>query len=169
MNLLTEPYVSEREKTCCFTGHRAIPSEHLDILIRALDETIRTLYEKGVTEFRAGGALGFDTIAALRVLWQKQQGLDVHLHLLLPCRSQADRWPPEARLDYNFILSRADTVYYVSEAYTPSCMHTRNRALVDGSAYCVSYLLQNKGGTAYTVSYALKNGLSLINLGERFL
>ena len=154
---------------CCFTGHRAVPTEHASRLYSLLDETILSLAEDGVTTFRAGGAMGFDTLAALRVLYLKSQGHPLRLELILPCKNQTDRWPREAVLDYNFILSRADSVTYISETYDPHCMLARDRALVDGSSHCISYLTKNRGGTAYTVAYALKNKLTLINLGERFL
>jgi len=154
---------------CCFTGHRSIPTVHMSRLYALLDKEILTLYNKGVRTFRAGGAIGFDTIAALRVLFLKSQGYEISLELILPCRDQTSRWPKSAVLDYNFILSRADKVSYVSDTYNRYCMLQRDRALVDGSGYCISYLTENRGGTAYTVSYALKKGLVLINLGEAFL
>ena len=112
--------------------------------------------------------MGFDTLAALRVLFLKSRGYDLSLELILPCRDQTNRRPSSAVLDYNFILSRADSVSYVTESYNSFCMLARDRTLVDGSGYCISYLTQNRGGTAYTVSYALKNKLELINLGEHF-
>lgn len=154
---------------CCFTGHRTIPAQHMSRLYPLLDKEILSLYNKGVRIFRAGGAMGFDTIAALRVLYLKSQGYELTLELILPCRDQTSRWPPSAVLDYNFILSRADSVRYVTEAYNRYCMLQRDRALVDGSGYCISYLTENRGGTAYTVAYALKNGLTLVNLGNFFL
>ena len=158
------------EKICCFTGHRYIQPDHMERLYNLLDETIQSLYrEEGVRIFRAGGAMGFDTVAALRVLYMKSKGLDIQLELVLPCKNQTERWPRAAILDYEFILHRADTVRYIAEQYHRFCMLDRDRALVEGSQFCVSYLLENRGGTAYTVSYALKRGLSLVNLGERFL
>lgn len=154
---------------CCFTGHRVIPSAHMVPLYEALDETLLSLFQKGVRIFRAGGAIGFDTLAALRVLRLKSIGYDIRLELILPCRDQTEGWPRAAVRDYEFISHHADSISYVSESYTPTCMHDRNRALVDGSDYCISYCTANRGGTAYTVAYALKNKLSLINLGELFL
>jgi uncharacterized phage-like protein YoqJ len=146
-----------------------IPSAHMIPLYEALDENLLSLFEKGVRTFRAGGAMGFDTLAALRVLRLKACGYDVHLELILPCRDQTAHWPRAAVRDYDFISRHADSVSYVSESYTPSCMHDRNRALVDGSEYCIAYCTANRGGTAYTVAYALKSKVSLINLGELFL
>ena len=161
--------MNDPKTICCFTGHRAVPPAHMSHLYELLDREILTLYKKGVRTFRAGGAMGFDTIAALRVLYLKAQGYDLSLDLMLPCRNQTSRWPRSAILDYEFILSRADSVTYVSEEYNRFCMLKRDRALVDGSGYCIAYLTENRGGTAYTVSYALKNSVALINLGESFL
>ena len=43
-------------------------------------------------------------------------------------------------------------------------MHERNRALVNGSDFCLTYLADDFGGTAYTVNYAKKNDIDVINL-----
>lgn len=75
----------EREKTCCFTGHRCIPNESLDSLKRQLKREIEKLIQQGVIYFGAGGALGFDTLAAEAVLELKQQYPFIKLILVLPC------------------------------------------------------------------------------------
>ena len=57
-----------KEKTCCFTGHREIaPSEFAKIKGR-IREKIEALIEQGVIYYGAGGARGFDTLAAEAVL-----------------------------------------------------------------------------------------------------
>lgn len=61
-----------REKTCCFTGHRDIPRAVYSSLSRELDAVVRALIGKGVRFFGAGGALGFDTLAAETVLRLRQ-------------------------------------------------------------------------------------------------
>ena len=60
--------MNQREKTCCFTGHRKIPISQYESITRKLTETITALAERGVIYFGAGGALGFDTLAAQTVL-----------------------------------------------------------------------------------------------------
>ena len=52
-------------KICCFTGHRDIEPQHLHELLCLLKEEIARLAEEGVTVFRNGGAIGFDTVSAL--------------------------------------------------------------------------------------------------------
>ena len=57
-----------REETCCFTGHRKIPEEEREQLARRLEATVEELIRAGVRYFVAGGALGFDTLAAQTIL-----------------------------------------------------------------------------------------------------
>ena len=57
-------------------------------LPRLLVRAITILYGKGVREFRAGGARGFDTLAALTILEFKENHPDVRLVLMLPCKHQ---------------------------------------------------------------------------------
>ena len=153
-------------KICCFTGHRTVAPETATALSHALDRHLSRLAADGYTEFRAGGARGFDTIAALRVLALKERFPNVRLHLILPCRDQTKFWRTGEKALFDDILAKADAVSYVTDVYTPSCMYTRNRALVDGSDLCIAYLTENRGGTLYTCTYALKHRVELLNLAE---
>ena len=153
-------------KICCFTGHRTIKSGSRAPLVPLLDATLERLYKEGYREFRAGGARGFDTLAALRVIAMKKRHPDCVLSLILPCRDQAKGWGVGERAVWQELIDNADRVTFLYDTYTPECMHARNRALVDGSDLCVAYLTENRGGTLYTCSYALKNGVELLNLAE---
>lgn len=153
-----------KEKTCCFTGHRKIPSESLPAISRKLKETLIFYIENGYRYFGTGGALGFDTLAAQTVLLLKQRYPRIKLILVLPCKDQAKRWSAQEIEEYERIKSSADKVVYTSEHYYSGCMHKRNRHLVDHSSLCVCYLTEKTGGTAYTVEYAAKNNLTVINV-----
>lgn len=155
--------------TVCFTGHRDLGGEaELAHLRAALKAEVARLAKEGATVFRAGGALGFDTEAALAVLRQRKETPEIRLELLLPCRNQAQKWSAEQISLYEKILAHADACTYVSEKYYRGVMHVRNRALVDGSDACVAFLREGaSGGTAYTVDYAKKHGVPVINLAER--
>ena len=153
-------------RACCFTGHRILPRGDVSALIHAIDRHIKELIADGVCEFRTGGALGFDTLAALRVLTLREQYPECRLSLILPCRDQSERWREGDRALYEDILSKADEVRYVAERYTPDCMNARNRALVDGSDVCLAYLTHTSGGTRNTYLYALREGLTVINLAK---
>lgn len=153
-------------KICCFTGHRDIPPEQFQRIAGRLEETVRELTGQGVDGFWAGGALGFDTLAARTVLRLREEYPHIKLFLALPCLSQTRGWKCGQVQTYEAIKESADEVVYVSREYTRGCMHQRNRYLVDHSGVCVCYLTKDTGGTAYTVEYARKKGLSVINLGK---
>ncbi len=155
-----------RDKTCCFTGHRELPEKgKADIILRTTD-AVMELISEGYYRFCAGGALGFDTIAALTVLLLKDLYQQVELHLILPCKDQARGWPPMNQALYLHTLSLADSVTFVSERYTRGCMHRRNRQLVDSSSACICFLTRPTGGTAYTVRYAQSQGLRIIPVAQ---
>ena len=60
-----------RAKTCCFTGHRSLSGEEkLKAAVR-LREIIAEQIKAGVVFYGAGGARGFDTLAAQTVLDMK--------------------------------------------------------------------------------------------------
>ncbi len=152
--------------TVCFTGHREINTRIRAALAKTLKKEIEKLIARGADCFRAGGALGFDTLAALTVLSLKKRHPHIRLELVLPCPTQADLWPREDREIYQKILSRADAVSYVSSFYYNGVLLRRNDRLVEGSDICVAYLTSSHGGTAYTYVQALQKGLEIINTAE---
>ena len=154
-------------KTVCFTGHRQIPDGEYDRLWELLGRAIEEQIERGATHFRTGGALGFDTMAALCVLLLKKRYPQIKLELILPCPSQTAGWKQDDIFLYEQILAQADAHRYVSQTYYRGVLQMRNRALVDGADVCIAYLCHSHGGgTAYTAALALKNGLEWINLAE---
>lgn len=116
--------------------------------------------------FGAGGALGFDTLAAQCVLSLRKRYSHIKLILVLPCTTQTKGWSKDDIAVYEEIKSQADKVVYTSHDYFRGCMHKRNRHLVDNSSACISYLTENKGGTFYTVNYAKSKGVEVINIAE---
>lgn len=155
-----------REQTCCFTGHRYIPAEALPGLSLALEQTLHLLIAEGIQYFDAGGALGFDTLAAETVLRLRTQYPHIQLILILPCQNQTSKWKSADVARYDAIKAQADKVVYTGEWYTPGCMHRRNRHMVDDSGVCVAYCTRSTGGSAYTVNYAKRQGLRIIMLGQ---
>lgn len=162
---MTETQLDAIQRSCCFTGHRIIAAERADLQVRLKRAICQLIEESGIVNFIAGGALGFDTLAAETVLSLKQSYPKIKLLLALPCPEQTYRWKQEDKARYDRILAACDKYVYLSEHYTPTCMHDRNRFLVDHSSICIAYLENGaKGGTAYTVAYAKKQGVPCINL-----
>ena len=138
-----------RAKSCCFTGHRSLNgAEKLKVAVR-LRKVIKELVKQGIVFYGAGGALGFDTLAAQTILDMKKEYPQLRLILVLPCEDQTRGWRSEDIAVYEDIKRRSDKVVYVSREYTPNCMHRRNRHLVDHSGTCICYLTRDSGGTAY--------------------
>lgn len=151
-------------QTCCFTGHRHIPPEERAEIAGRLERVITGLYQRGVRYYGAGGALGFDTLAARTVIRLRERRQDMKLILVLPCLMQTRGWPAGDVEEYERIKAQADKVVYTSQEYTKGCMFKRNRHLVDNSGVCICYLTRDSGGTAYTVHYAKEQGVEVINI-----
>lgn len=152
-------------KICCFTGHRKIKTMSVSEISAKLEKVLIELIEvENFTDFRAGGAVGFDSIAALTVLKLKERYPHIKLHLILPCADQDYRFSPLEKQIYRYTKARADSVQILQKHYTSGIMHVRNRALVDGTDLCIAFLEKLEGGTYYTVNYARKNKVKTINL-----
>jgi len=156
-----------KDRTCCFTGHRHLPENQRSDIVARLDGIVVSLIHSGYCYFGIGGALGFDTLCSKTILRLRQSYPQIKLILVLPCVSQADKWPPADAATYQEIMGHADKVVYISQEYTRDCMFKRNRHLVDHSSVCICYLEKMTGGTAYTVEYAKKRGLRIFNLANR--
>lgn len=151
-------------KTVCFTGHRHIPAEVMERLPALLREAISDLCNRGATTFRAGGAIGFDTLAALTVLDMKKLFPKIRLELILPCGNQTEHWDEESVRIYRYILAHADDARFLFDRYMEGCMQERDRRLALGADVCLAFCACSHGGTAFTCAQAMKNGAELVNL-----
>ena len=80
--------IDMESRTACFTGHRELPTDDLPEISKRLEDTLLTLIEQGYCYFGAGGALGFDTLAAQAVLRLRERYPQIRLILVLPCLDQ---------------------------------------------------------------------------------
>ena len=158
---------------CAFTGHRptrfkfGYDEEYPDCikLKLILLQQISALIDNGVTTFLTGMALGTDQYAAEIVLGLKSQLPQIKLYCILPCETQANKWSVEQRERYFNILEQADEVIYVSHQYTDTCMHDRNRYMVDHANIILAvYDGQPRSGTAHCVNYARKQRRRIIRI-----
>ena len=156
----------DKSKTCCFTGHRKLPRERIEQIMKSLDREVERLIGQGVKNFISGGALGFDQMAASLIVAKKEMGQDICLIFVLPCKNQDKFWNEAQKGLYHDLLAEADELIYVSEEYSSNCMIKRNRYMVDRSAYCLCALLYPYSGTGQTVRYAQMRGLKIINVAE---
>ncbi|MDR0818878.1 MAG: DUF1273 domain-containing protein [Oscillospiraceae bacterium] len=157
--------MTAREHTACFSGHRDVPAEVIPVLREALEKQILFLLGKGVTTFLAGGARGFDALAAAVVLNLRKLNPQMKLILVLPCPDQGRKWVELERELHDEIKRKADGVITLFDEYHEGCMQTRNRYMVDNSIVCIAYLTRRAGGGTYhTVRYCKKQGVMVVNL-----
>lgn len=153
-----------RAITCCFTGHRAVPEAHALAVRVNLARAVGELYKRGYRRFIAGGAIGFDTMAADVVLGYRRHYPDISLILMLPCADQDAKWTAEEKAVYAKQRGEANEVILLAEQYFDGCMQKRNQAMVDASSACIAYLTRPCSGAGQTVRMAEKAGLSVIHI-----
>lgn len=151
-------------KKCSFTGHRVIPNSHSERLENLLSRAIEFAYSEGCREFYTGGALGFDTMAAKKLIAYRMSHSDVRLIVVVPCENQAEKWAAGDRDIYEYILANADEVVYCSEKYTKDCMRRRNEYLADRCDILIAYSGRYSSGSAQTVRMAKTRGKTVYNL-----
>ena len=105
-------------KTVCFTGHRDIDVSSASILPAILKSTMRKMVARGARRFLAGGAMGFDTLAALCVLELKAEFPDIRLELILPCRNQMQRWDARSTTAFSFLSTEGSPIVPRGESLT---------------------------------------------------
>lgn len=151
-------------KACSFTGHRRIKEGHVEKLIELLARAVNYAYSEGIRTFYAGGAYGFDMLAAREVLRFRAMHPDVRLVLLLPCPEQADAWSDRLRSNYEYVLREANEVEYISLQYTDDCMKKRNAELAARADMLIAYVYNMKSGSGQTVNFAKKAQKTVYNL-----
>ncbi|MCI9045589.1 MAG: DUF1273 domain-containing protein [Peptococcaceae bacterium] len=158
-------------KTCAFTGHRPqnLPWQFNENdknclkLKQILNQQISQLAEKGFTDFLSGMALGSDTWAAEAVLNLRKKNPALKLHCILPCKTQAEKWPVSEQERYQKILAQADSIFFTSRNYHPNCMLERNRFMVEKAHLLLAvYNGQPHSGTAAAVRHAQRLGCDII-------
>ena len=155
------------EKAICFTGHRDMKSED-KIKIR-LHSIIEEYIQEGYEIFYAGGARGFDNLAAEVVASLREKYSQVRLVIVLPFPSHyrhEKNWNSDEIKTYKSVLKKADEVVTLFKEYKSGSYFKRNRYLVDNSDICIAYYCRNGSGTAYTVNYATTCKKKVINLAN---
>lgn len=165
--------------TVAFTGHRPkdLPSsystsnlyksESWRSIINTVKEQLKSL--KATTAI-SGMAQGFDTAAALAVLsLRDEEHYPISLHLEIPCSGQEKYWSPEDQRLYQLILSKADTVHYITPTGHPFpgkyVFILRDKRMVDQADEIIAlWNGKESGGTYQTIEYAKRERKPIINI-----
>lgn len=149
------------------TGHR--PHPHLggydipNLMYTALKEAIKEMFVSlNPDKIISGMAQGTDQYSVEVAI-----ELEIPFVAALPCDNQDAMWPQKAKDRFQYLLSKASEIHNVSPGgYTKSCMHERDRWIVNNSdALLAVWNGQNFGGTFATVRMAQKR----INKGDQYL
>jgi len=156
----------KRQQTACFTGHRQMREPIAEVESR-LTKVVEDLIQTGYLYFGAGGARGFDALAAEVVLKLKKQYEKIHLILVLPFDKQYEHernWTQAEIGQYCRLKAQASKVVILSSEYSSGIYYRRNRHLVDNSSICIAYMTRGNSGTSYTVNYATEKRLQVVNI-----
>ena len=159
-----------KQTTCAFTGHRPekLPcgGDEISSGVMTLKTYLRRAIEQaiadGYTTFISGMSRGVDMWAAEIVLDLQKPHPFINLHAAVPCKTQCGAWACADIDRYLAILKQAQSIHVLSPTYTPSCMHERNRYMVDHASCLIAvYDGTSPGGTANTVQYAQQQGIEI--------
>ena len=162
--------MDEREKTCCFTGHRPMKlpwgmnekDPRCLALKLELAARLEALAALGYRSFLCGMALGCDMYFAEAVLALRDRWPDVRLEAAIPFGDQPGRWNEEQRRRYNRLIDAADKLTVLQGHYTSDCMQRRNRYMVDRSSLLLACYDGRPGGTMQTILYAERSGVRVM-------
>ncbi|MBP5466852.1 MAG: DUF1273 family protein [Clostridia bacterium] len=154
--------ITDRTKTCAFTGHRNLKS---DFSAEKLKTVIKKLVCGGYDTFLIGMAIGFDT-ECFKILEEIRKNKPIKIIACIPCVSQDYKFSPEQKEKYAKMLNSADEKIYVSKEYTKTCMFKRNMFMVDNAGVLIAYLNSDYGGTYQTVNYAKRKNVDIIFINK---
>ncbi len=145
----------QKNSTATFIGHREC-SNLQDNLIR---NEIEKLVLKGIVVFLNGGMGDFDWKCARLVYEMKIKYPYIQNLLVIPY------------LNFNIKeVKYFDSIIYpdgFEKYYFKSAIPKRNNYLVENSSYAICYIMHLWGGAATTYKKALKNGVTIINVGDK--
>lgn len=157
--------IFDKNKCCCFTGHRP---EKLNITEKdakaLLCHGIQSAIDKGFITFITGMAKGIDIWAGEMVLEFKNIYPQIRLICALPYPTFYRGRSEDEQLKYKRILSTADFVHMSYPSYSPLSYQSRNMWMVDHSSLVIAFFTGESGGTRNTVKYAEAQGVEIMNL-----
>lgn len=86
--------MNKRPFTCCFTGHRNLPVGQEKEIWQRVYTRIEPLLKRGVCYFGVGGALGFDTLVAERLMALRESNPQIQVILVQPFWGYQSSWTP---------------------------------------------------------------------------
>lgn len=145
-----------------FKQYKAYSKEVEGALYAFASEQIQT-YEPEL--ILTGMAIGWDTAIA-----DAARGWGTPFHAYIPFHGQEKIWPKHAQERYNYLLTEAAEVIYVSEGeYTNKKLWLRNEAIIDCSTKILALWNGSRGGTGGAIQYANQHHVPIINCWDDWI
>jgi uncharacterized phage-like protein YoqJ len=165
-------FVPQREKTCCFTGHRPnqLPGEgRADSLgYQNLKSTVELYLQQyirnGYDTFIIGMARGFDLMIGEILLSDDDSYGHINIVCALPYKKHIREMRTDEETDlYRSLLDRAKFVLVCREYYQYDCYKLRNQLMVECSSALLGYMKNRsaRSGAMQTRNMAARNGLRI--------
>ena len=154
-------------KRCAFTGHRPKSfawdyedkshPKHIDYLRRMEYFIEHAILHNHAEYFLCGSAMGADADFAEAVIRLRQKYPHIRLEIVEPYPSYGESYAEVHKKRYRAIIQQADKVSNTSQKFSPWCIATRNRYLINHSDMLIAaWNGLEEGGTYNTVNYAHK-------------
>jgi uncharacterized phage-like protein YoqJ len=91
---------------------------------------------------------------------------EIQVVLAYPYEGFNEGWSVEQKATYAKLFPEYDEAVCVEPKAGREAYLSRDRYMVNNSAYCIAYCTRNTGGSAYTMRYAQKHGLAVFNVAD---
>lgn len=144
--------MTERNKTCCFFGHRDIPGNIKTELVNTIEKLIT---EYGVINFLVGKQDGFDSLVLSLLKELSPQHPEISYSVVLAYLPDEKSNPIDAPTLY------PEGIENVPKRF---CISWRNNWLIEHSQYVICYISHLTGGAGQFVEKAKKKDRTVFNI-----
>ena len=156
-----------KELSVALTGHRPhkfIGEYNLkDLSYKILFHELTNLVEKALEKYENLTLISGMAYVIIKMKDKYPDRITFEAHC--PCPNQDIKWEEESKIQYRWLLSKADKViYYEKEYLGPWILQKRNIGMIDNSD-CLIAVYDNKsttGGTVNAINYAKKKDKKII-------
>ena len=159
-----------QEKSCCVTGYRDIPTEHICHIKKSLTQEVDRAISDGFTCCISGFANSVDLLFAEIVAERIAKNPPLKLVAAIPYRKRLDTLQKAERT--KALINLCAEIYVAAEEYHPSVYAKRTRYMVERSDRVIAvYDGRENGGTIRTIrlAHSMKKELREIAIGEIYI
>ena len=165
--MLIDNRTSKRTFTCCFIGSEVIPSGDERKILSRVDNRLYPLLNSGVIYCGISYTPGFCQLVGKHLL-DLRAGSYKRLKIIMvqPQGGFLDTLSDEQKRAYFAFYKSVDKVVEQSVKPPETAAQACDRHLVDGSAYCISYITSKTDCGAAGVKYALEHEVKVYNASQ---